>query len=308
MKTLLLALPLLLLSACGGVQAPEESPCDATECDLGFHCEEVEVVCVTEPCDFDPVAECVADVEPTCDDTNCAEGSVCAIVQVQCVQAPCPPLPQCIVPTDYERCYTYRCGPNQECRTVLGEDMCVDIVDDGLSCQNARCAPGFHCVDENNSVNCVPNECSDIDCANGQRCVENSETGAQCVTTCQVVRCGAGTECVETDDGAQCIETEPTCASVDCEEGSVCAMVQVQCVQAPCPPLPQCIVPNDHERCFTYRCGPNQECRTVLGEDMCVDIVEPTITCANVRCGFDTVCIETEDGPQCVERDDSMVE
>lgn len=34
---------------------------------------------------------------------------------------------------------------------------------------------------------------------------------------------------------------EITCANVRCAEGTHCEMVQVQCVRAPCPPMPQCV-------------------------------------------------------------------
>lgn len=46
---------------------------------------------------------------------------------------------------------------------------------------------------------------------------------------------------IEAAPGSLPDASESTCANVRCMAGTHCEMVQVQCIRAPCPPLPQCV-------------------------------------------------------------------
>jgi hypothetical protein len=76
---------------------------------------------------------------------------------------------------------------------------------------------------------------------------------------CARVRCKAGTHCEATGESAQCV-ADATCDLV-CDEGSHCELVDVQCVQAPCPPIEECVL--DHvggTACGDVTCGAGQVC------------------------------------------------
>ncbi len=79
--------------------------CDNVRCGAGTHCELQQVVCITTPCNPQPV--CVDD-GPTCANVRCAAGTHCELVPVMCVRAPCPPLPQCL--PDAQPCMKTGCS------------------------------------------------------------------------------------------------------------------------------------------------------------------------------------------------------
>lgn len=135
-----------------------------------------------------------------------------------------------------------------------------------------------------------PNAC-DAECA-GVEVAAEGECGKG-TNPCAAVSCVEGQRC-EVDD-----ETgEPYCAGgcegVECPDGQHCELVEVQCVRAPCPPVPECVSAEE---------GPvvNDDC--VVGG--CSGVVctepgeEPITTCEwrpEYACYQQATCERQEDG------------
>ena len=60
-----------------------------------------------------------------------------------------------------------------------------------------------------------------------------------------------------------------TCDGFPCPEGQHCALQQVQCIRAPCPPIARCV---DHDACATVRCAAPSVCQVdpATGRPSCV--------------------------------------
>jgi hypothetical protein len=61
---------------------------------------------------------------------------------------------------------------------------------------------------------------------------------------CATMLCAPDSHCVVLESyppQARCVPKVDRCASIRCAQGTHCEVRQVQCVRAPCPPLPQCI-------------------------------------------------------------------
>lgn len=84
-------------------------------------------------------------------------------------------------------------------------------------------------------------QCAAVLCIEGTTCVVRGNK-PRCVSSgvdaCAAVLCAPGTYC----DNGKCIaETTDPCATVRCAAGYHCESVQVQCIQAPCPPIAECV-------------------------------------------------------------------
>lgn len=109
--------------------------------------------------------------------------------------------------------------------------------------------------------------------------VEPSPLGPECGrTSCNVgdVCCNASCGICTPPDGMctqqVCLEEEPaageptgiTCVNVRCASGTHCEMVEVQCIRAPCNPVPQCTPhvpsPESGASCGQNTCAAGQEC------------------------------------------------
>jgi hypothetical protein len=112
---------------------------------------------------------------------------------------------------------------------------------------------------------------------------EEEPTGASCAATL----CLEGTYCDDSDGSAECIplpENDP-CAAVRCEAGTHCEAVEVQCIQAPCPPVAEC-VPDDRVSCAAVLCIEGTYCDDADGSAECI----PLPSCAAVTCEEGTRC------------------
>ncbi len=99
----------------------------------------------------------------------------------------------------------------------------------GPACGKVRCAVGQVCCNPSCSV-CTPPDgmCTQQACMDdAQRSAIESQTGTP-------------EKSVPAPEPPAGSAVEVTCANVRCSEGSRCEMVQVQCLRAPCPPVPEC--------------------------------------------------------------------
>jgi hypothetical protein len=59
-------------------------------------------------------------------------------------------------------------------------------------------------------------------------------------SSCAATTCPVGNYCDDITGSAKCIAA-PSCDTVKCMAGTVCELVTVQCIRAPCPAQPQCV-------------------------------------------------------------------
>jgi hypothetical protein len=85
-----------------------------------------------------------------------------------------------------------------------------------------------------------------------------------------------GDDPADGDEGDTDPSTDP-CATVRCPDGTHCEVQEMQCITTPCELITAC-VPDE-------------------GDD--------EVTCASVLCREGTFCVETDEGPQCLEPDDN---
>ncbi|KAI2507680.1 hypothetical protein MHU86_6773 [Fragilaria crotonensis] len=132
--------------------------------------------------------------------------------------------------------------------------------------------------------------------------IEHRELASEPVISsdpCWTVRCpGDLPTCVVLDDGtAQCVK-DP-CADVTCKDGEVCYEQDVQCITAPCLPVPTCI----QDPCVELVCNAASTCE-IDGEGNAYCLPLPgnpgnpiDDLCAAVTCPVDApICIVLKDG------------
>jgi hypothetical protein len=261
-----------------------DDPCAAVRCAGGTHCEVTEVQCIQAPCP--PLVECVPDGDPalTCAAVLCIEGTTCVetpegpqcVPQTTCAAVLCiegttcvetPEGPQCI-PHEENPCNLIDCREGHTCVVENGEGTCIPVEPD--ACTDFMCEEGQHC--ELLPTPCAPPEdrfAAPPECEPVPACVDDVEQ-----TPCSVALCPIDTYCDDISGTAQCIPL-PSCDGVECESGLVCELVQVECVRAPCPPLPECVKPS-HNACDLVRCAAGSHCELV--EVVCV--TEPCLPVA----------------------------
>lgn len=164
---------------CGEEDDPGAEAC-SLECKEGTHCELVQVVCVTEPCD--PVPECVPDDVDGDDDVFC--GGFAALRcpgEGECVDDPDD---DCAADNGGRDCGGVCVCEARECRPgrTFNDDPAVCACErdglPGISCANVLCQEGTTCVETPNGPDCVPVDsavkCGDNLCTDGQVCCNAS--------------------------------------------------------------------------------------------------------------------------------------
>lgn len=138
--------------------------------------------------------------------------------------------------------------------------------DDGASaCAVLLCPPNSKCVVE--EVQCVRAPCPPI-----AHCepIAPEPVDAAAPTTCAATTCLTGTVCIDTPDGAECVV--PKCTA-KCSAGQHCELQQVQCIRAPCYPVPTCV--DDVNACSRVRCKAGTHCELV--EVQCIKAPCPPV-------------------------------
>jgi len=242
--------------------------------------------------DVDPDSKQLGDddaLRSACKNVDCTEGTHCALVEVACIQAPCDPVAECV--SDDADTKPAQEGQGQAC----GKNTCAA----GQVCCNASCGictePGGVCI----QLACDDDDkptCAATTCPVGQECVEGPN-GAECKdpggsASCAATLCLEGTYCDDSSGQAKCIPL-PSCKDMLCKPGTHCALQEVQCVRAPCPPQPSCVP--DSDPCLVADCDGN--CLPVNGKPLCVPL-ECKDPCQTVKCGKGTHCEPKE--VQCV--------
>lgn len=118
-------------------------------------------------------------------------------------------------------CGAVRCAEGTRCVAYAGRALCIPLA----PCAQTACAEGQHC--ELQQVECVTRPC-----APQPTCVSEANP-------CAAARCAAEHVCVPIQGRAYCV-AKPTCADLVCAAGQRCALEQVNCVKAPCYPIPMC--------------------------------------------------------------------
>jgi hypothetical protein len=97
---------------------------------------------------------------------------------------------------------------------------------------------------------------------------------------------------------------EDPCALLDCRDGSVCELQQVQCVRAPCPPIAVCVSADAQDAggdtansCAVVLCRAGTICQESASGAACV----PVATCAATTCPVGSECVEGPTGATCVD-------
>ena len=145
--------------------------------------------------------------------------------------------PRCPANETYRSCAT-RCEPT--CGVKPGP--CVKICDP----PKCQCSTGY--TRDNSTGRCVlPADCTSQD--------------GQPTNPCAAVLCIQGTTCVVKGGRARCVKggsNVDVCAGVECPPGQDCVPQTVQCVRAPCPPVPEC-----KDVCADVKCPEGQSCKRV---------------------------------------------
>lgn len=203
------------------------TPCDYTRCPG------------EAPCFFNATSKETSCINP-CIFTLCEVNTTCVAVPGKCGTSLCEPQALCIPfspppQNPPSSCDGVTCPSNQKCSVVktlqyekvaiCGEDPCIQ---QQQKCCNVRYSNGQRC----NNVTCYLNF-KKGSCIPGKGC----QVEPECLDPCKV-------------------------GKIDCsgKQGQFCYPQEVQCIRAPCPPIPTC-----REPCAPKAnvCLPSQTCNTI---------------------------------------------
>jgi hypothetical protein len=290
----------LLASACHLVVSPsgdvesDEAGIEGRECG-DRTCSEGNVCCnascgiCTAPGNVCIQIACEPMDEPaTCKTVLCARDELCMETPAGAV----------CVPEEENPCNLVDCQPSRVCRIEQGAPVCAPLggsADAGTSSESdAGAAPsdaGSPRRDAGEPSDAgtrldatVPSEDGSV---TPRDAAQPKDTGIVVPPlTCATVLCAAGTYCDDISGSPQCIPL-PSCATVRCSAGYHCELEQVQCIRAPCPPLPTC-VPNDTtDPCASVKCKAGTHCEVL------------PITCITAPCDPIAQCVPDRGGCGC---------
>jgi hypothetical protein len=183
---------------------------------------------------------------------------------------------------------TLTCGAGRHCQIGSKGQSCVaDEKDAGseTACGSETCAADEKCCNASCGM-CEPRgtACPAIGCP-----VPDAGPPKQ---TCANTKCPPRSYCDDISGSAECIAL-PSCDTVKCTATTTCELVQVQCVRAPCPPLPMC-VPKAPEVC-NLACKPGMHCAFTNNGPKC-EADEPDVSCGKNTCGAGQVCCNASCG------------
>lgn len=276
--------------SCGAVTCGDGQVCCNASCGI---CTNPEMVCIQIACD-------PATVGKTCADLHCAASETCTETRTG---------PQCI-PAAENPCNLVDCQDHHRCDVVAGAAVCVDTRDAGVASDGGAkpIAPGLDA-----SVPSVDAGAPTSDASSPVPVVDTGvppqdtgtppkDTGVIVVppAECALVLCPAGTYCDDISGAAKCIKL-PSCNTVKCSSGQHCELVEVQCIRAPCPPLPMCIDDAD-DPCANIKCAEGTHCEPTtpiacftapckVAPALCVpDDAGGGGSCGGQHCGAGTFC------------------
>ncbi|XP_067012696.2 thyroglobulin [Anabrus simplex] len=266
-------------------------------CDYGF---------VMDPETRCPRCEC----RNPCDSIDCAEDEECHIVEVNCEDEYCPPVPSCLpkkpgqcpylVPVtsgncDYECRSDHNCNVTAKCCSNGCGTRCVEPVM-MTACQHQRAilehkshetgTPARQmfmpqCREEDGGyepVQCHPvtRQCWCVDEKGeevaGTRAPPDVQPSCHTPSECPKYKCQPCEHGYRMDmDGCPTCDCRDPCEEISCRgDGEACRLVEVSCVDRPCPPVPMCLPRRDNP-CLTghpllvkgssevLQCGPNRD-------------------------------------------------
>ena len=115
-------------------------------------------------------------------------------------------------------------------------------------------------------------------------CVEQ-DAGAP-APSCVAALCPEDAYCDDSSGSAECKQL-PSCKTVKCTADTTCELVTVECIRAPCPPLPQC-VSNKPQPC-ELACALGTHCVVTSNGPACAQDT-PGVSCGTKTCQADQVC------------------
>ncbi|PNF36509.1 Amyloid beta A4 protein [Cryptotermes secundus] len=237
-------------------------------CDYGF---------VLDPSTRCPLCEC----RNPCDDIHCPKGQICQMVEANCENEYCPPVPACLpkksgqcpylIPVtagscDYECRSDLNCNGTAKCCSNGCGTRCVEPVM-LTACQHMRAIlehkahetgiPARQlylpkCRDEDGSfepIQCHPvtHQCWCVDDKGdelpGTRAPPDVQPSCEAQSSCPSLKCIPCPHGFLLDEsGCQTCKCRDPCAEISCrEDGEKCRLVEVSCINTPCPPVPVCL-------------------------------------------------------------------
>ena len=247
---------------------PSDDKCESkADCPDGADC--IQSVCTTVE-------------EKNCGDQNCLENQKC--IEGKCI----------------DLCGSEICGERQRCVENECIDLCgVEICKENESCINDRCVAETlcgekACTEEEICIDevCLPKgDCGGIQCNETQYCQLD-----QCIdkVRCGEIYCDAEFDCVEGTcrPSAVCLDGNPRCGEVCCEESQICGASQLCCERSEacgqdcCTEAEVCEYEMCHKKCEAE----SVRCQDSDGVEMCCQKGE---ICVSNRCFAPTVsCID----------------
>ncbi|GLH00224.1 Papilin [Gryllus bimaculatus] len=315
----------------------EELECLGLTCRLG--CDYGFVMDVETQC---PRCEC----RNPCEEVQCMNGEECQMVEVSCDDIYCPPVPACLpkkpgqcpylVPITSGSC-DYECRGDQACNGTAKccsngcGTQCIEPVM-MTACQHQRailqhkahesgipakemympeCRPadgGFE------PVQCHPlsRQCWCVDEAGqempGTRAPPDVQPSCLAPNECPLLKCQPCEHGYKLDEnGCQTCECRDPCGEISCRgDGEACRLVEVACVDKPCPPVPMCLPRRDNP-CITghplllkgssdvLQCGPKGSSCPSSHKCHLSPLGEFAVCCPKPR----DVCFEPKDDGSC---------
>lgn len=206
----------------------------------------------------------------TCASVLCREGTVCIETKSG---------PQCVRHEENDdepaACAATTCPVNHRCVETREGAVCEPLSD----CTSFRCEEGQHCkmihppcAPPQDGLS-LPSACKPF-----PQCVDDGPQDPP--RSCAVVLCKEGTYCDDSSGVAECVPSD-VCAGVRCDKGYHCEPVEVVCVRAPCPPVPECVPDEKGMRCGPNVCAKGQVCCN----ESCGICTPPDGACIDLYCG-----------------------
>lgn len=154
----------------------------------------------------------------TCERVRCAPGTHCELKQVQCVVEPCPPVAQCVP------------DPGPDCASPIDVGPCLASIPRwGYNPATGECERFNYGGCGGNQNNYLSLELCENACVGCEGFACDDHQVCKLFDPCRDGTCPQQPYCAD------------TCEGFPCAAGEQCELIDVLCVQEPCPPIAQCI-------------------------------------------------------------------